>query len=330
VSFVQPFTPGRTYFLDKPTRLIAPLTVPRPDDVVINKSAARLTLSTGPAQFEFTSGGFPDRVWLDMNGNRLFEPDEILSDNAGQAFYVERIDGRRGFLRNTTISIETPKPGNSGTVYYSVVKVAGEYLDAQTGGPIAAGTVYYHFYGREARFRLDHKFIITDHGAGFTGIGMTIPVAVQSNAFGVVEDTSGNEYTTSLASGTLEMIQLAHARFNETGSRCYIRDRGALAQNGATCGSWTDLYGLRNPRGKWGLGVQVPGFAQQFPKAFEIGAQHLQVELWSTKEGAPPLSFATPDLFQNYFGRWMNAAPGPWARLKSANGGVAKTHEIWV
>jgi hypothetical protein len=43
----------------------------------------------------------------------------------------------------------------------------------------------------------------------------------------------------------------------------------------------------------------------------------------ATKEGAP-------DLFRDYFGQWMNAAPALWPTLVSAAGEVAKTHEIWI
>jgi len=111
VSFVQSFASNLRYYL----AVTAPAT-PTTDDIVITSRGRTVLLSTGPAQFEISNRGFPDRIWLDQNGDGLFEPDEILSDAAGDGFYVEMTDGRRGVLTNATLSIEAPVRGTIGPV----------------------------------------------------------------------------------------------------------------------------------------------------------------------------------------------------------------------
>jgi YetA-like protein len=197
VSFVQSFASKLRYYL----AVTAPAT-PMTDDIVITSSRGTVLLSTGPAQFEISNRGFLDRIWLDQNGDGIFEPEEVLSDAAGDGFYVEMTDGRRGVLTNATLSIEAPVRGTIGPVRYAVLKMQGQYLDQQTRVPLAEGTVYYHFYGGERRFRIDHKLIITEHNAGFTEIGLRLPLSIRSGALATVEDTFGKAFPGALAAAS--------------------------------------------------------------------------------------------------------------------------------
>jgi hypothetical protein len=325
VSFVQPFDPGRKYFLRE---LQTPPT-PLSDDIVITQNAGAITLSSKSVRFEFGQDAFPERIYLDRNANGIFDPNEVLSDQPQGAFYARFIDGHRGTMRQVSTSIETPATAAAGPVRYAVIKVQGNYLDDQTGAVLAAGIVYYHFYAGESRFRMDHKFVFTQHGSGVNEIGIRVPVNVGTSA-ATVEDSHGQPLSLNPNPGPVSMVQADYPRFNETSALCRIREQSALVQTGDKCGSWVDLYGYDGQATKWGIAAQVAGFAEQFPKAFEIGQRYIQIELWSTKEGAPALNFNTADLFTNYFGRWMNSAPPEWSNLKSANGGVGKTHEIWL
>jgi len=325
VSFEQSYSPGRRYYL---TELVA-APPPRWDDIQIVDNGTELLINTAAAHFRFAGGAFPQQIHFDLNRNNVYEPQELLSDNAGGAFYAVRTDGRRGTLTPTSISRIAPDSAVTPT-RYAVVRVAGDYLDDQNGLLLAKAIIYYHFHAGKERFRLDHKFIITTHGSAFAEIGIDIPVAVQTSNAAVL-DTNGAPYQSVLSAGnTLQMVQREFPRFNNNDSECSLLQNGAVVQLGYVRGSWVDLSGPQTPGGvNWGIAVQVPGFAEQFPKAFELKPQRLKVELWSTKEGAMAWSFSTLDLFTSYFGYWMDAAPQSWRNLVSANGGVGKTHEAW-
>lgn len=326
--------PARTYRLVAGPR--APFT-----GITLQQTGSGLLVTTGPARYFFPAGAATfDRVELDVNGDHVFQSDEVIVSGAQGAFYLVDSAGQRAVLGGGVVSIENAGP------LHAVVRAEGTYR--LTGGARrAAAVIYFHFYAGLAQVRVSHKFLVTEdtEAVWFREVGFKIPVSIAGLVRASFNHVSGDP--TAVASAILDageeavMAQQEFPHHDRDASRFSVERRGTtgsgLLASGTAAGDWADLFDERI-----GLAAQVPAFAEQAPKALRVAPGQLTVELWSA-EGGRELDFRRNAVYAQYFDSWFNAFAGTsWATthtqqvldgtstLPSNGTGTAKVHDIWL
>ena len=316
---------GKQYFVVSSGK---PLKAAAKDDIRIATGPDRLTITNGVFQYVFSKGSacFND-VALDLNGNNQFEESERLLAGCGDAFYVVDNQARTGTLKAGDIRVELE--GRR----HTVVRVEGEYLDSK-GDRIAGGVVYFHFFAGSPQIRIDHKFIVTEdtNKLWFRDIGIRLALKLTDDSTASFNDNwakPGSTFTQPVSGEQkLNMLQSDYPHFGSESSRFEIySDSGGKQKDlksGTACGDWCDVSDQR-----WGLSAQVPGFAEQFPKAFSIAKDSLVVHLWAS-DGRKDLDFRTESIMRDYFGHDWIPKDHKSMKLVSAGQGTSKIHEVWL
>jgi hypothetical protein len=308
----------REYFLTRTARVEAK------DDIKHLETADGIAVETGAARYFFRrDAGCFESLDLDVNGNGKFEDNERLVRNARDAFYVLDSKGRRGLLRGKALTVE-----NNGR-RHAVIRVEGDYLTAD-GATNATGVVYFHFYAGNPAVRLSHKLIVTENTneLWFRDIGCDIPLAVEKGAtvsFNSSHDDPRAALTQKLAqNGRAWMAQRDFPHFGSTNNVAAVGFDAKVSNLAGACGDWADVSSKR-----WGLAAQVPGFAEQFPKAFRVSNATFSIKLWDG-ESSGELDFRTPQIIKNYFGHDWIPETNDCVSVANNAQGTAKTHEIWL
>jgi len=315
---------AKTYFLEIPESPGQPGGPPRN---LVSTLEAGLTVDTGVAQYRFSrEAACFGTLSLDLNGDGKYEDAECLVEGAARAFYVTDSKRRTGHLRAAEQKVEL-----NGS-RHAVVRVDGDYLD-DGGARLASGVVYFHFYAGFPAIRISHKLIVTEdtEQVWFRDIGMRVPFRGAHTAASFASDWAnpGASFRHKLAGGEqIFMLQDEFPHFGREASHFTIASEAGGARKelltGKACGDWCDVSTER-----WGLAAQVPGFAEQFPKAFRVSPEALTVKLWAAESGQE-LDFRTQQIVKNYFGHdWIPEGHSSM-KLRSVGQGTAKTHEIWL
>jgi len=312
------------------------------DDIALQETADTIAVETGGARYQFRRGaGCFESVHLDANADGKFAVDELFVSKAGDAFYVVDSKGQRSILHAKSLKIE--HPGKR----HAVIRIEGDYVflpgvtaitPERNAVRTAAGVVYYHFYAGRPWVRISHKLIVTENTneLWFRDIGIDLPVALEGPATVSFNKLHRDHHATvSQKLSRSGRAWMAQKDFPHFGSRNSIADIGfsdskanlqaeKLTNIAGACGDWADVSTKR-----WGLGAQVPGFAEQFPKAYRISGGVLTIKLWDDAAGKE-LDFRTPQIIQNYFGHDWIPENDPCMKVPNAAQGTAKTHEIWL
>jgi len=217
--------------------------------------------------------------------------------------------------------------------HYAVLRVGGDYLD-DAGARLASGVVYFHFFAGFPAVKISHKLIVTEdtEQVWFRDVGIRIPFRGEGDtttSFASDWASPGASFRLKLSGGEeVLMLQDQFPHFGNEASHFTItsevEDTRKELLTGKACGDWCDVSTKR-----WGLAAQVPGFAEQFPKAFSVSTEALTIKLWASESGQE-LDFRTPQITKNYFGHDWIPEDHPSMRLRSVGQGTAKTHEIWL
>ena len=303
--------------------------------VTVKQSSSGVTVTTGPARYFFPAGAAMfDRVELDLNNDKVFQPSETIISGAQGAFYVlDSTTGQRAALGNGTLTIESSGP------LHAIVRAEGTYTSA--GARRAAAVVYYHFYAGLPQVRVSHKLIITEdtETSWLFQSGLSIPFSAALPATASVNNDHDRPLavtTNTLRAGDemlMSQLEFAHHDHDATRSAIELTVHGSTSTGApnAMAGDWADLSDSRV-----GLTMQVPAFAEQAPKAFRITPTALTVELWSD-HGGLELDFRRGTVYGNYFQSWLDASSVDAHHLSDANSsdpsngtGTAKVHDIWL
>lgn len=290
------------------------------DDIRVTHAGDAITVVTGGAQYTFPKGAACfDNLHLDRNRNGKFEDDEALSKGASQSFYVVDSQGTRSVLSATSSKMEIE--GRR----HVAIRTEGEYRD-EAGKRKAAGVVYYHFYAGHPWVKISHKLIVTEDSneLWFKDIGASFPVTGKGEATATFNTSSAkpSEAKSMPVTGPIQMVQKEVPHFGATNFVAVVP--GGSDSVNASVGDWADVSS-----GNAGLAAQVPGFAEQFPKAFVVSATNLTIKLWASEAGKE-LDFRTAQVISNYLGHDWIPTNHPTANIANTAAGTAKTHDIWL
>ncbi|MBI2194656.1 MAG: hypothetical protein HYU36_21975 [Planctomycetes bacterium] len=320
----------KPYFLSLRPEMGASASQPQkpPPVLRMEHDDAGLSIHTGPAQYVFRNGsGCFEELRLDLDGDGKLESGGALVRAAGQAFTLVDSTGRQGILEASRLGVEFEGP------LHSAVRIEGEYRTAE-GQRQAAAVVDFHFYAGHALARVSHKLIVTEdtNRLWFRDIAFTLPLSLQANAsatFSCDPDQPAAPFRAEITPGSeVAMVQDDFPHFGSTASHFSIAEvregeRKEL-QAGVACGEWADLSS-----GDRGLALQVPGFAEQFPKAFRASSSSLAVKLWASESGRE-LDYRTPEIIRSYFGHDWIPEKDPCNLIPNVAQGTSKTHDLWI
>lgn len=308
----------RRYFLTRGPRVEAK------DDIQLDETERSIVVETGGTSYAFpkTAATF-DTIKLDADRNGQFEDAETLAAGPATEFYIVDSRGNRSVLRGGKTSVELAGKR------HAVLRGEGDYLDG-SGKRVAAGVVYFHFYAGHPRVRISHKLIVTEdtNELWFRDIGLTIPLALDgavTAAFGSDHASPQTAFTNRLQPGrTLTLTQDEFPHFGSTNSHFAITESSTVLHSGAACSGWADGSDERR-----GLAAQVTGFAEQFPKAFDLSTKGLTIHLWAGSDSRE-LDFRTPQIIKSYFGNDWIPGTNTVANIANTAAGTAKIHDIWL
>jgi hypothetical protein len=289
-----------------------------PKEIIIRNGAYRWRVNTEESTFPESQ--------IDLDEDGKFSEQELLINSGDSNYFAVDQIGRKGHLKSKEIKIELLSSR------HAVVSSFGEYLDTN-GNRLAAAKVYYHFYAGVPQIKLSHKFIVTEdsNDLWFRDLGIRIgfkTVAAASTAT-LNDSPDQSSITKRQVTGKNEIIllQSEFPHFGFTGSQYQIFDSGnpeTPVKTGEVSGDWCDLS-----RKEHGLTVQLPGFAQQFPKAFRLSKNSIEIKLWAS-ESKKVLDYRTKQIVKNYFGHdWIPENHASLAHKNNAQGS-AKIHDIWL
>lgn len=296
VDFVA--EPGRQYALVEG----APNAPPRPLRVV--DAAGKITIDTGEARYLFDGGGCFSRIDLGAHAVVL---------DSGDGCYVVDSQDRRGVFKPTETRVELK--GDIRTV----VRVEGEYR-TEDDQRIAGGVVYYHFYAGMPSARIEHKFIVTENtnDLWFRDIGLTLKTSLLAKA--PTKVTFADHGTFPVVTKAIKLVQQAYPHFGKHESKAVVMSGDDVMGSHDVAGNWMNVEHLA---------VQVPAFAQTFPKAFVAQRDALTIKLWAPEAGQE-LDFRTDKVLDWYFGEdWIPRDNDAWKQSNNAQG-TARTHDIWI
>lgn len=302
--------------------------VVQPEVVVIpsDSTGDAFVVETEGARYEFDQSAGLRTIALAGSGGRVVA-------EGGEGFYVVDGDGRRATFRPSSVSLLTADSGPA----YVVVEVRGAYLTDDD--VVSTGLVYYHFFAGSPACRVTHKLIETRDEDPFltrafreVGLSFTLPLdsAKSTGTFNVDHDDPTATQAVELSEGDTVMMQADYPHFASAASNFTLTAPAAspmLPLDGEACGDWFDVS---DPAG--GLSIQVPAFAEQFPKALRATITGPEVravvELWSSRAGAV-LDLGTRRFISDYLGDDWITKPS-LKRIDNNPAGSAKTHEVWL
>ena len=298
------------------------------DDILLFERGAGLSVVTGKAMYRLSDRCVGlEALSLGVDAGGGLTENEVLSADAAGAFYVVDNQGRRGVLKDGKIRVE--QKGKR----HLVIRAEGAYLTTE-GESLAAAVVYFHFYAGFPHVRISHKFIVTQNtnDLWFRDLGLELPIVTRGKSeasLNHVHDRPGEVFRRPLEPDQeLVMLQDDFPHFGSMGSHFSIFEekdgkRTELGTGGA-CGDWAAVSSEGG-----GLAVQVPAFAEQFPKAFRLSPRTLTVKLWAQESGKQ-LDFRTRQIVRNYIGHDWIPDDHEILKLPNTAHGTSKTHEIWL
>jgi len=286
--------------------------------IAVTTDEKTIAVATGGATYEFSRDG--GACFADVT----LPSGKTVMSAADRAFYVVDSQGRRSTLKGNDV----------GVAYHGarhvVVRTAGDYL-TEAGDRNAAGVIYYHFFAGYAGVHVSHKLIVTEETLDlwFKDIGVELPLTLSDNvaaSFNRGHDDLAATAVVNLGAGqSATMVQDEFPHFGQTASHFAIRsETGAVIEEGPACGDWADASSSAG-----GVGVQLPGFAEQFPKAYVISPKALTIKLWASECGRE-LDFRTKTVVPEYFGNDWIPADSKEANYPNTARSTAKTHDFWI
>ncbi len=273
-----------------------------------------ISIHTGGAAYTFT----PGHGWFDS----LTLAGQPVVQQGGDACYVVDLTGRRATLRAEQLWVDSANP------MHAVVGIAGAYRTEQ-GAQLAGGRVYFHFFAGLPWVKVSHKLIVTEDGnqIGFADIGIRVPLQPRGAAQGNFNhDDADPAATTRVAlTAPVTLTQRTYPHFAKTDSLATLTQAGQTVKQTTAAGDWA-LWQADDLN----LAVQLPRFAQTFPKALTLAPDHLEVKLWAGAETGQKLDFRTEALMRDYFGNDWIPADHAVAKAPNQARGIARTHDLWL
>ncbi|MDP6116956.1 MAG: hypothetical protein QGG53_34270 [Planctomycetota bacterium] len=314
---------GRKYFLtkaDEPKKK-------HDDDLQVSSEGSEVIFRNGTFRWRLNTGNcvLPE-LHVDLDKDGEFTEEEALIAPASSNYSVVDSKGRTGLLKAR--ELKTELMGSR----HTVLSITGDYLDSRDVR-LAATRIYYHFYAGVPQIKISHKFIVTEdtNELWFRDIGMRIGFGTKvSTATATLNDgpeqssVTGREIS---ANEEVVSVQSEFPHFGSSESQFKIIDAAnpeRALETGEVAGDWCDLSSK-----SMGLAVQLPGFAQQFPKAFRLSSDAIQIKFWAS-ESKKELDYRTRQIVKNYFGHdWIPENHASLAHKNNAQG-TAKIHDVWL
>ena len=281
-----------------------------PAPVQVAQSDDALAITTGPMRVLVPrkNGRVIEKVFLDLNGNGIFEGDEVAAE-AGPAGGPHQVDdaGRRYTAALDTepeVVVEERGPVRA------VVRIESWY-EAEDGRRLCKQITRLHAYRGLARLDLSHGWLMTvrSEDARFADIGFSLAVPGARRL--ALAGESDQMLFTDTASPSISRYLLQdgwghfgiHMNFRETPfadprQRSYLRTR--MAAEGARSEGWGALAGPRA-----GVAVGCEDFWQNYPKEVSVAGDRLTFHSWPAhaEEKRRPLK---PDELNNLY--WLHEA----------------------
>lgn len=259
----------------------------------VMETSEAVTVTTGPLRFVVSKTAFTlfEQAWLDLDGDRSYEPDEQLidpEDTFGAAAYL----GLRAFLMDVEppamVEVEEAGP------LKAVIRIAGRHVDPEP--PAADRWLKYevriYAYAGQSAVRVQWVYA---NGESVANLGNSLNPELQatlaSYRLGLqldldapIEARVGTEdgatYDASLdAAGDLYVLQYDRPRQSDPMRYEVLLDE-TVVTSGEKAAGWGQVTGSR-----WGLLVSVPQFWQKYPKGLHVtGRGHVNVDLTPSPE----------------------------------------------
>jgi len=328
--------------------------VARPISVSADEKGATVNTGILRAAIRRDGGGFPDELYLDLNGDGKYSPDERLATKGDvRANWMDLIrtpalgshevmsavvtegtlDPSR--VEITGLDIEVPGP------LHAVVKVTANYRykdAARVEYPYAnpqycellpkdMGRIPFvmrlHFYRGSGAMEVQHTFIWEgDPDLDFVrDLALASPMPTSGDAVVTLGTDEGHLTVERRGSDRIGLLQTSADTYRVWRSRG-SQGTGVVAE-GRRAPGWMDVS-----NGRWGVTACVWRSWQLYPKGLraDVGAGQLRVSLWPAEAG--------PLTFRRYTRDWGVSETGarggvnPFAVSRHASRGVAKTHRV--
>ena len=238
---------------------------PVKQQIHVQETAEGVEIVTGPLRLELSRGGFapPGRVWLDLNADGQFKPEERMTQEAGESGVVLRdSDGKvfTSFAPPDEVVVEESGPLRVG------VRIRGRHV-AKDGSKLFTYTVRVYAYAGQSYVRLFYTFGNDQLQRMFTsvqGIDLTTGLSLDgpiSCAFG------GEAGRPVSAQDRIELYQDYENHFRAAA-------HGKTVAEGKRAGGWLTLSD-----GRRGTTVSVRNFWQLYPKALAARGNRVHVGL---------------------------------------------------
>lgn len=283
----------------------------------IGTEDGKTMLDTGPLRIAWDPRSFEPfgAVWLDLNGDGAFGPDERVTRGAGDGLHMVDGAARRftGGLAPTKIDVEEAGP------LRACVRITGHHANAND---TSFGFVLrIHAYAGHSFVRCSHTFVVDGKESTMASIeelGMTTRLAKEAG--GAIRAFLGDALANSGTSGNKDGGTPGLKRDSSEGGRLFQKDESQYEIDGRRSGKraqgWATVSGT-----KAGFAVGLREFWQQWPKSIE-----------AREDGSLTLGLCPDFQAGVYDGKPLKEESRLYYALRNGvytfKTGVAKTHDV--
>ncbi|MBI4358116.1 MAG: glycoside hydrolase family 127 protein [Candidatus Omnitrophica bacterium] len=259
-----------------------------------------------------------DQVFVDQNGNNLFEPGELMTSRALLTLQFRNKEFRAD-LDTKTYKLEIEEKGPQ-----KLVLKARSWLQAGDGERFGQLVVRYYFYSGKSYVKIAHTLIYTGYpenrqyapyqianlsaNEAVESFGIRIPFQFSASGEEQVYLGLAEQHPFQIKMG--EELAIVQKDYDSADLR---RDREKIQLPDHFAG-WFDVSNLSN-----GIAVSLRHFRENYPKAFSINRLKggVEIDLWPKEAGVLDLSTT-------------EKAVGPDDYGRGSAFGLAKTHDLLI
>lgn len=242
-------------------------------ELTADDNGSIITVTTGPLRFTISKTAFNlfDQVWLDSNGDRIYDSSEriISSGSTGPVVGIGANSYPSSMIPPDSISIEEQGPVKV------VVKVTGRHFDG-AGNILKYETRIYAYAGKPYvkvwHVYANGKSVSTlvfpldpANGQSFDRYAIDLHLNLSGNKTARLGGDSGAEFTQVLASGDSMTLLQQDRTMIATPLSYTIRRNGNTVSSGSRAEGWADLSNSNR-----GLLISSRYFWQKYPKGISL------------------------------------------------------------
>ncbi len=255
----------------------------------VSDLTSALQVNTGVIRFNISKTNFRlfDQVWIDQNGNKIFDADEQIVSNAGDIFFLNAQDGQEytsSRFASPVVTIEEQGPVRV------VIKARGK-LQAANGQTMTDFIVRLYAYANSDKVQVDYTLVDSREETNVNVQKLTLPLSAKAWGLRLPLNMSSEKYAFGGEQGQVYAGNVTGNHYlYQSGKLNYIdgnMQNYTFAYSGVGSGlkaaGWMDV----SDAGK-GVTVAVRDFWQQFPGELAVDGNQMVISLHPARAAEVP------------------------------------------